>query len=319
MSKFPRMYAESTITRMYKKLGLPDETVSLLHDYFDAFSNLYQVLPLKDAFKIIESQNKGLITLDEFLAFSEIARHEEHFYYILSKNELYLDAPDEEPIDREIVHESLVDIDFDEYYNLVENQRDKPLFIPAKQELLNYKGDYYIADTPQVRAMESFFRTRLKMNAENAEEMVDECLLAITCGDNPLNEIFAELEIMKISFTEKQLDEFVALFSDLHNNTRLPQNRGFTPKELSIRRGGQQIPKAISFGPNITAAMKSGEMNVLEFGMSIAESDIPQGLKIQMLSELAKIQGGNAEPINIPRNALCPCGSGKKYKRCCGK
>ena len=81
MSKFPRIYAESTITRMYKKLGLPDETVSLLHDYFDAFSNLYQVLPLKDAFKIIESQNKGLITLDEFLAFSEIARHEEHFYY----------------------------------------------------------------------------------------------------------------------------------------------------------------------------------------------------------------------------------------------
>ena len=22
---------------------------------------------------------------------------------------------------------------------------------------------------------------------------------------------------------------------------------------------------------------------------------------------------------NISRNALCPCGSGKKYKRCCGK
>ena len=22
---------------------------------------------------------------------------------------------------------------------------------------------------------------------------------------------------------------------------------------------------------------------------------------------------------DIPRNALCPCGSGKKYKRCCGK
>lgn len=319
MSKFPRMYAESTITRMYKKLGLPDETVSLLHDYFDAFSNLYQVLPLKDAFKIIESQNKGLITLDEFLAFSEIARHEEHFYYILSKNELYLDAPDEEPIDREIVHESLVDIDFDEYYNLVKNQHGKPLYIPVKQELLNYKDDFYIADTPQVRAMENFFRTGLKMNAEKAEEMVGECLLTITCGDNPFNDIFAELERMKISFTEKQLDEFVALFSDLHNNTRLPQNRGFTPKELSIRRGGKQIPKSISFGPNMTAAMKSGEMNIREFGMSIAESDMPQELKIQMLGELAKIKGENAEPKSIARNAPCPCGSGKKYKRCCGK
>jgi uncharacterized protein YecA (UPF0149 family) len=29
----------------------------------------------------------------------------------------------------------------------------------------------------------------------------------------------------------------------------------------------------------------------------------------------------NNSPVNanISRNALCPCGSGKKYKRCCGK
>jgi len=25
------------------------------------------------------------------------------------------------------------------------------------------------------------------------------------------------------------------------------------------------------------------------------------------------------EPLSLPRNALCPCGSGKKYKRCCGR
>lgn len=24
------------------------------------------------------------------------------------------------------------------------------------------------------------------------------------------------------------------------------------------------------------------------------------------------------EPVGPPLNALCPCGSGKKYKRCCG-
>lgn len=69
----------------------------------------------------------------------------------------------------------------------------------------------------------------------------------------------------------------------------------------------------------MTAAMKSGEMDIREFGMSIAESDIPRELKMQMLSDLAKIQGGNAEPQKIARNAPCPCGSGKKYKRCCGK
>ncbi|MGN1417677.1 MAG: hypothetical protein ACI4XF_12590, partial [Oscillospiraceae bacterium] len=70
MKKFPRIYAESTITRMYKKLALPQETISLLHDYFDAFSNLYQILPLSDAYKIIDSQNSGMITFDEFISFS---------------------------------------------------------------------------------------------------------------------------------------------------------------------------------------------------------------------------------------------------------
>ena len=48
MSRFPRVYAESTIARMNKKLALPQETMSLLYDYFEAFANLYQLLPLKD-------------------------------------------------------------------------------------------------------------------------------------------------------------------------------------------------------------------------------------------------------------------------------
>ena len=30
-------------------------------------------------------------------------------------------------------------------------------------------------------------------------------------------------------------------------------------------------------------------------------------------------QSGEANVNNISRNSLCPCGSGKKYKRCCGK
>jgi hypothetical protein len=37
-----------------------------------------------------------------------------------------------------------------------------------------------------------------------------------------------------------------------------------------------------------------------------------------MLSWLKKVLGGGtAEICEVPRNAPCPCGSGKKYKRCC--
>ena len=50
-------------------------------------ANLYQLL-LKDAYNIITEQNKGMITEEQFIAFSEIARHEEHEYYILSEDVL---------------------------------------------------------------------------------------------------------------------------------------------------------------------------------------------------------------------------------------
>ena len=78
------------------------------------------------------------------------------FYYILAKDELYLDAPKEKPIDRKIVHSSLVDVDYEYYYNM------------------------YIADTPYVRAMTNFLCTRLKLSAQRAEDIVSDLILIIT-------------------------------------------------------------------------------------------------------------------------------------------
>lgn len=167
--------------------------------------------------------------------------------------------------------------------------------------------------------MEHFFRTKLKMSAKNSRNMVGECVLIITCGDNPFDEIFEDLERMKINMTTNQLKEFIELFSNLHNNTRLPRNRGFTPNELAQQYGGLKIPKSISFGPNITAGLKSGEMDINEFGRSIITSELPDEMKIQMLGELSKVQSENAVLKKVGRNDPCPCGSGKKYKKCCGR
>lgn len=319
MSRFPRVYAESTIARMNKKLALPQETMSLLYDYFEAFANLYQLLPLKDAYKIISKQNKGLITLDEFIAFSEIARHEDHFYYILAKDELYLDAPKEEPIDREIVHSCLVDIDYEDYYNMVDHQAGKPLKILPKQELLKYKDDMYIADTPYVRAMMNFLCSRLKLSAQRAEDIVSDFILILTCDDRPFDALSEMLDRKEIMMTKSQLEDFIKLFTDLSKNTRLPQNRGFTPLELSANRGDQKVIDSISFGPNITAALKSGEVDIEEYRKGILMSELSEKVKMDMLRQLSQIEGKNTTQKKVGRNDPCPCGSGKKYKKCCGK
>ena len=50
MIKLPKMYTANSIKAMHEKLNLDAETVMLLYDYFDAFSNFYEMLPLKDAY-----------------------------------------------------------------------------------------------------------------------------------------------------------------------------------------------------------------------------------------------------------------------------
>ncbi|MDY4586985.1 MAG: SEC-C metal-binding domain-containing protein [Oscillospiraceae bacterium] len=316
MSKFPRIYAASTIERMYKKLTLPPETTALLFDYFTAMANFYEVLPLKDAYKIIDRHNKGLVSLEQFIAFSEIARHEEHEYFIMSEDELYTDGEKSEPIDRVLVHESLVLFSFEEYYQIAEAQSGKPLYIPSREELLKYKDNLYICSTPETTAMNDFLCKKLKLGKTRAEDIVGECVVIIKCENgNPFEAVNGMLERMDILMDVDQLEEFIALFQDLHNNTRISRNRGFTPVELAKQSGTSGMPERIVFGQNISGALDRGEVSSNELAMQIINGDFPTQIKILMLEELKR--RNSVKPIS--RNAPCPCGSGKKYKRCCGK
>ena len=82
MIKLPNIYTANSIKVMHEKLNPDTETVMLLYDYFDAFSNFYEMLPLKDAYKIIKKQNDKLkLTEEDFIAFSEIARRGSSLFY----------------------------------------------------------------------------------------------------------------------------------------------------------------------------------------------------------------------------------------------
>lgn len=66
---------------------LPTETQNLLYTYFDAFSNLYGIIPLYRALRIIQKQNPELgLTEEQFLMFIEQVENEHHFYAIISED-----------------------------------------------------------------------------------------------------------------------------------------------------------------------------------------------------------------------------------------
>ncbi len=165
--------------------------------------------------------------------------------------------------------------------------------------------------TPQTNAILNFFMKDMHMNRADAENFLYEAVFELRMNDGQFNYPFDEYERMGLLFSVNQIKKFLPLYLELNNNLRTAYNKGHTPNELHSGTS----PKTISFGPNITSALQSGDMDINELRRNLTESDMPDELRVQMLSELMKID--NVKPIS--KNALCPCGSGKKYKRCCGK
>ncbi len=60
-------------------------------------------------------------------------------------------------------------------------------------------------------------------------------------------------------------------------------------------------------------------MNPEELRQGILTMDMPsEELRMSLLKEIAAAQTA-AKPKKVGRNDPCPCGSGKKFKKCCGR
>ena len=295
---------------------LPTETKELLRSYFAAFSNLYGITPLYRALRIIQKQNPELgLTEEEFLSFVEEIEQEEHFYIIAGAEDIYSDVNNPTPpMKREIIAEHLYAVDdFDSYDELRTEQEGKPFYVPEKELLLKYQDDYYVEETKEYLALGAFLRDELKL--KRAEDVLENLQFVARMGDDDPQRIVWEVERMAgkgcLGSIEK-INRFFQYYNAMCNNTRLASNRGFTPTEMHERMGDP--PRSFEFGPNISRSLQKGEMDIRELRQGIIGSDIPMPWKDSMLNDLERVR--QKKP---GRNDPCPCGSGKKYKRCCGR
>ena len=295
---------------------LPTETKELLRSYFAAFSNLYGITPLYRALRIIQKQNPELgLTEEEFLSFVNEIDQEEHFYIIAGAEDIYSDVNDPTPpMKREIIAEYLYAVDdFDSYDELRTEQEGKPFYIPEKESLLKYQNERYVEETKKSLALGAFLRDKLKL--KNADDVLTELQFEACMGNSDPQKIIWTVERLagKGSLGSiEMINELFQYYFAMYNNTRLAANRGFTPNELRERLGGP--PHSVEFGPNISRSLQKGEMDIGELRRGMIGSDIPMPWKDSMLNDLERVR--QKKP---GRNDPCPCGSGKKYKRCCGR
>ena len=227
-------------------------------------------------------------------------------------------------------------------YPLLEQRAGKPLYVP--DNLLDYCDEEYFEETSQTKAMqrfleehvcvpedtdvpdkEDFKRFLVEQTMQNIVEVIRD---ASVQTDEALNQALDACESCCGPFTRQELQTLTRLFMQMNNNTRMPINKGYKPNELYGEAEG--LPQRIEFGPGMRKALRDGDLDPDAFRSGVmGESDWPLELRKSISGEIDKallkpgeekwIGGTVIKGADIGLNDPCPCGSGRKYKKCCGR
>lgn len=210
----------------------------------------------------------------------------------------------------------------DGLYKLVEaRQRGVDYYIPTMDEIISYAEDEYPSCEAAYVALYNFF---------NEDMHVDDGLCCILCihafrifsVGGKLSDYINSVNEMDVVFdSDKQADKLASLAMQANNNTRMFGLKGHKPLEAG--HGISDFPKGKSpiIAPmSATAAgpPESGKSKLPAMGFDIDTESTATNIPV---INYANGLNGKADTSmkKVYPNDPCPCGSGKKFKKCCGR
>jgi hypothetical protein len=169
-------------------------------------------------------------------------------------------------------------MEFNGFKSMRKKKADKPHYIPGKEELLQYSDMTYYKKPKQYDDLLSYLEKNFfSDDYDKAESLCQN--IRWECLEGPdMQQVFDMFNTYQIDFKgEKQVNEVLQLVMELANNARLWENNGHTPNEIF---------------------------------------EMFEKPKLKPLPD-KPFEMGSVKKEKIGRNDLCPCGSGKKYKKCC--
>ncbi len=171
---------------------------------------------------------------------------------------------------------------------IVEEHRMRPgidYYPFTKKQLLKAGDPGYVDKTPEMNSFISFLLKHYRLSAEDKNEIALQLINMINIDSKPtliIQYLESWLEFPSFEFVQ----QLTAKIMELYNDTRQWVLKGHTPNELF-----QEERKYLKPLPSEPFTMVQPDSKVID------------------LSTRTK----------VGRNDPCPCGSGKKYKKCCGK
>lgn len=288
----PDSLTQEEIEKLYAQIPLTQEEINLIHLYMDAAANLYGLISLDELYELYNSQNKKVDVPSFLMTVFFIDQSEDNDFAVIDSVGNLQVTPEEAMKNCEIVSDYLfVEDPEKDIRELRRAQKGKPLKILPKAEFLRFADSTYFPETPQRGAMIQYLRRLASSLPASAEDYCD-CIQSVIVIDAPLQEV---LNILKedglTSHKNWDLEEFAVLYQNLNNHTHKHANRGNTPDELFAQSArGLQLRQRLTPSEN--------QLSFFE--------EPPQKPKLTIVGAPS-------------RNGPCPCGSGRKYKSCCGK
>lgn len=209
--------------------------------------------------------------------------------------------------------------DPDRLYDLRVRQQGKDYYIPTAEEVEELFDTCALLSTPAYQKMKKYMTKNLHLAEREAEDILLDLWDMLSTEDDFHESLQWFMDQFEFS-NDKQAGDILNLFMLLSNNTRMIANKGHTPSELSgrIKFGPGNMP-VITAGSSLAAGMlaeAAPEIRKMGFGLDLESNaanipvmDLPNGLDGPVKMSQKKVYP----------NDPCPCGSGKKFKKCCGK
>lgn len=205
----------------------------------------------------------------------------------------------------------------EEFDYLLRQQMDKDFYIPSAQQIDEICRIGYEASSSAYKKLESFFIKKLKFSYEQAVTWCLQVWANSYEGESP-SKIINKMTETNIGFEEKMINELLELLVTAHNNTRMKENRGYKPSEMVRKKSVDKMPTIVPASSNAAAILKDAAPQLQAMGVPLDLNGNTDVIQTAMFPS-----GLNGGPIRVEKkiypNDPCPCGSGKKYKKCCGK
>ncbi len=207
------------------------------------------------------------------------------------------------------------------YRRIMKRQRDVEYYIPTLLEIISYAEDGYPSAEEAYRNLFAFFRDEMGQSDEMCDELCTVAYGEFAAGGMP-SDFMDEINARDIVFdSQRQAEQFFNILMQVNNHTRMFDLRGHMPVEMPRMYPGAapgQMPTIVPMS-SMAADMLEGAKDQIEArgfrvdtdsnAASISVKGFQNGLSGEVTSGVKKVYP----------NDPCPCGSGKKYKKCCGR